>query len=134
MGKKYTIKLRGTNCYLRNISENAINFTTDVKKAKVFERVPERMDIIDKLNAREFVVKGQNYKSDSIHLTMDSEPCKNLYKKHFYQIQEISDCRLNIHQYSLSLVNKFKMKAEAGDSSNFNCNYYGEDFERELIK
>ena len=37
MGKQYMIKLKGTNCYLRSTGEKAINFTTDIKKAKVFE-------------------------------------------------------------------------------------------------
>ena len=37
MGRKYTIKLKGTNCYLRNTRDKSANFTTDIKKAKVFE-------------------------------------------------------------------------------------------------
>ena len=137
MGKKYAIKLRGTNCYLRNTSDNAINFTTDIKKAKVFERVPERMDIIDKLNAREYKVRGESRKTDNIRLTMDLNTWQNLYNHYFNEIQDISDCRLNVHQYALSLVNKFKAKAESysktGQFPNFNCDYYGEDFERETI-
>ena len=54
MGKKYSFRLRGPNCYLRYISDKSINFTTNIEKAKVFERDPEKMDIIDKLNAREY--------------------------------------------------------------------------------
>ena len=137
MGKKYTIKLRGTNCYLRNTINNAINFTTDVKKAKVFERIPEKMDIIDKLNAREYKVKGESHKTDNIRLTMDLNTWQNLYNHYFNEIQDISDCRLNIHQYDFSLTKKFKAKAESYNNTgmypNFNCDYYGEDFEREAI-
>lgn len=137
MGNKYTIRLRGTNCYLRNTSDKSINFTTDISKAKIFERNPEKMDIIDKLNAREYKVRNESHKSDNIRLTMDKATWQELYNKHLDQIQEISDCRLNIHQYSFSLVKKFEAKAESyrrnGDSPNFNCDYYGEDFERHSV-
>lgn len=133
--KKYLIRLRGTKCYLRSTSEKGINFTTDINKAKVFDRKPNEMDIIDKLNAREF--KRENHKSDNIRLTMDKATWQDLYKNHLDQIQEISDCRLNIHQYSFSLVNQFKLKAElynrTGEYPNFDCEYYGEDFERTII-
>lgn len=137
MKNKYMIRLKGTNCYLRNTKENSINFTTDVNKAKVFERNPEKMDIIDKLNAREFMVKNESRKTDNVRLTMDKDTWQDLYKNHIDQIQEISDCRLNVHQYSVSLVKKFKAKAESfeqsGEYPNFNCDYYGEDFERKEI-
>jgi hypothetical protein len=137
MGKKYTIKLRGTNCYLRNTSDKGINFTTDIRKAKIFERVPEKMDIIDKLNAREYKVRKESHKSDNIRLTMDKATWQELYNNHFDQILEISDCRLNIHQYSFSLIKKFEAKAESyhrnREYPNFECDYYGEDFERESI-
>ena len=134
--KKYLIRLRGTKCYLRSTSEKGINFTTDINKAKVFDRKPNEMDIIDKLNAREFK-REKNHKSDNIRLTMDKATWQDLYKNHLDQIQEISDCRLNIHQYSFSLVNQFKLKAElynrTGEYPNFDCEYYGEDFERTII-
>lgn len=134
--KKYLIRLRGTKCYLRSTSEKGINFTTDINKAKVFDREPNKMDIIDKLNAREFK-REKNHKSDNIRLTMDKATWQDLYKNHLDQIQEISDCRLNIHQYSFSLVNQFKLKAElynrTGEYPNFDCEYYGEDFERTII-
>jgi hypothetical protein len=137
MGKKYTIKLRGTNCYLRNTSDKGINFTTDIRKAKIFERVPEKMDIIDKLNAREYKVRKESHKSDNIRLTMDKATWQELYNNHFDQILEISDCRLNIHQYSFSLIKKFEAKVESyrrnREYPNFECDYYGEDFERESI-
>ena len=137
MSKRYIIKLRGTNCYLRNTSDKGINFTTDICKAKIFERVPEKMDIIDKLNAREFKVGNESHKSDNIRLTMDKATWQDLYKNHLDQIQEISDCRLNVHQFSFSLVKKFKAKAESyrltGEYPNFECDYYGEDFERHSV-
>lgn len=134
--KKYLIRLRGTKCYLRSTSEKGINFTTDINKALVFNREPNKMDIIDKLNAREYK-REKNHKSDNIRLTMDKATWQDLYKNHLDQIQEISDCRLNIHQYSFSLVNQFKVKAElydrTGEYPNFDCEYYGEDFERTII-
>jgi hypothetical protein len=137
MSKRYIIKLRGTNCYLRNTNDKGINFTTDISKAKIFERVPEKMDIIDKLNAREYKVRKESHKSDNIRLTMDKATWQELYNKHLDQIQEISDCRLNIHQYSFSLVKKFKAKAESyrrnEEYPNFECDYYGEDFERHIV-
>ena len=137
MGKKYMIKLKGTNCYLRNTNDKAINFTTDINKAKVFERDPEKLDIIDKLNAREYKVRKESHKTDNIRLTMDKATWQDLYNNHLDQIQDISDCRLNIHQYSFSLVKKFKAKAEAYSKSkeypNFECDFYGEDFERTIL-
>lgn len=138
MENKYVIKLRGTNCYLKNTSEKGINFTTDIKKAKVFEREYGKMDIIDKLNAREFKLRNENHKTDNVRLTMDKATWQDLYKNHFHQIQEISDCRLNIHQFSFTLAKKFKAKAESystsgGDYPNFDCDYYGEDFERKIL-
>lgn len=138
MDNKYVIKLRGTNCYLRNTSDKGINFTTNIKKAKVFEREYGKMDIIDKLNAREFSVKNESHKTDNVRLTMDKDTWQDLYKNHFHQIQEISDCRLNVHQFSFSLAKKFKAKAESyvstgGEYPNFDCEYYGEDFERKIL-
>lgn len=138
MDNKYVIKLRGTNCYLRNTSEKGINFTTNIKKAKVFEREYGKMDIIDKLNSREFKAKNGSHKTDNVRLTMDKDTWQDLYKNHFYQIQEISDCRLNVHQFSFSLAKKFKAKAESyvstgGEYPNFDCEYYGEDFERKIL-
>lgn len=132
MKKRYMIKLKGTNCYLKSVGENKINFTTDASKAKVFERDPEKMDIIDKLNAREYKTKKESHKSDHIRLTMDKETWQKMYYEHLDQIQEISDCRLNIHQFDFSLVKKLKAKAKSysDEFPNFECDYYGEDFER----
>lgn len=137
MKRKYVIKLKGTKCYLRNTSDKAVNFTTDINKAKVFERDPEKMDIIDKLKAREFKLKKETHKTDFVRLTMDKTTWQDLYNNHLDQIQEISDCRLNIHQFSFSLIKKFKSKAESYSKndaySNFECDYYGEDFERASV-
>ena len=69
MGKKYTIRLRGTNCYLRNTSDKSINFTTDIKKAKVFEKSPRKRWTLDKLNAREYKVRKESHKTDNVRLT-----------------------------------------------------------------
>jgi thymidylate synthase ThyX len=133
---RYTIKLRGTNCYIKNTTDNAINFTTDSKKAKVFE-YHQKSDIIDKLLAKAYKHKGERHGSDHIRLTMDKDTWQKLYYKHLDQIQDLSDCRLAIHQFSTSLVKKFEAKAIAysktGEFPNFNCEYYGEDFEREAI-
>lgn len=137
MKRKYVIKLKGTKCYLRNTSDKSVNFTTDINKAKVFERDPEKMDIIDKLKAREFKLKKETHKTDFVRLTMDKTTWQDLYNNHLDQIQEISDCRLNIHQFSFSLIKKFKSKAESYSKndaySNFECDYYGEDFERASV-
>ena len=134
MNKKYAIRLKGTRCYLKSTSEKGINFTTDISKAKVFERVEGKMDIIDKLNAREYKVRKESHKSDSIRLTMDKNTWQDMYTNHFDQIQDLSDCRLNIHQFSFSLANKLKAKSESygrtSDYPNFESSYYGEDFER----
>ena len=45
MGTKYLIKLKGTNCYLRNTSDKSINFTTDIKKAKVFAKIKNKTSL-----------------------------------------------------------------------------------------
>lgn len=137
MGKKYMIKLKGTNCYLRNTGENAINFTTDIKKAKVFEEDYKKLDLIDKLNAREYKVRKESHSVDHINLTMDRPTWMEMYNEHLDQIQAISDSRLGVHQYAFSLADKFAAKAKSYQMSdefpNFNCQYFGEDFERESL-
>ena len=137
MGKKYIIKLKGTNCYLRNTGEKAINFTTDIKKAKVFEEDYKKPDLIDKLNAREYKVRKESHKVDHINLTMDRSTWMEMYNEHLDQIQDISDSRLGIHQFTFSLADKFATKMKAYQIStefpNFNCQYFGEDFEREFL-
>ena len=137
MGKKYMIKLKGTNCYLRNTGEKAINFTTDIKKAKVFETDYRKPDLIDKLNCGEYKARKESSKVDHINLTMDRPTWMEMYNEHLDQIQVISDSRRAFHQYSLTLVDKFAIKAKAYQIStefpNFNCQYFGEDFERESL-
>lgn len=49
MERKYVIKLKGTNCYLKNTGEKSVNFTTDRNKAKVFVDDYKKKDLIDKL-------------------------------------------------------------------------------------
>ena len=137
MGKKYMIKLKGTDCYLRNTGEKAINFTTDIKKAKVFEEDYKKPDIIDKLNAREYKVRKESHKVDHINLTMDRPTWMEMYNEHLDQIQIISDSRKSKHQYAFSLADKFATKAKSyqilDEFPNFECQYYAEDFERESL-
>lgn len=137
MGKKYMIKLKGTNCYLRSIGEKDINFTTDIKKAKVFEEDYKKPDLIDKLNTREYKVRKESHSVDHINLTMDRPTWMEMYNEHLDQIQTISDSRLGVHQYTFSLADKFAAKAKSYQMSdefpNFECQYYGEDFERESL-
>ena len=137
MGKKYMIKLKGTNCYLRSTGEKAINFTTYIKKAKVFEEDYKKLDLIDKLNAREYKVRKESHSVDHINLTMDKPTWMEMYNEHLDQIQAISDSRLGVHQYAFSLADKFAAKAKSYQISeefpNFECQYYGEDFERESL-
>lgn len=136
MEKKYLIKLKGTNCYLKSTGDKAINFTTDIKKAKVFVEDYRKPDLIDKLNACQYSVRKQG-KADFISLTMDKSTFQELYQDYFEQIQNISDSRKMIHQYRLSLADKFKAKEKSyqmtNEFPNYNCQYYGEDFERESI-
>lgn len=131
---KYAIKLKGTKCYLKSITDNAVNFTTDFKKAKIFER-NMKMDLIDKLSNREYAARGRGqHKTDHIRLTMDKATWQNLYEDHLDQIQEISDSRLSVHQFQIPLVRKFEIKSQTysktGEFPNFECDYFAEDFER----
>ena len=136
MGRKYMVKLKGTNCYLRNTGAKAINFTTDIKKAKVFESDFTKPDFIDKLNACAY--KGKDsHKTDHIRLTMDRSTWQEMYNEHLDQIQEISDSRKFTHQYELDLYKKFELKSKtyriSQEYPNLECEYYGEDFEREYL-
>jgi hypothetical protein len=136
MGKKYMIKLKGTNCYLRSTSGKS-HFTTDIKKAKVFEEDYNKPDLIDKLNNGEYKVRKESHKVDHINLTMDRPTWMEMYNEHLDQIQVISDRRRAIHQYAFSLADKFAAKSKSYQMSdefpNFECQYYGEDFERESL-
>lgn len=145
MGRKYMVKLKGTNCYLRNTGAKSINFTTDIKKAKVFEDaynvksgyIIRKPDFIDKLNVREYKVRKESVKTDFIRLTMDRSTWQEMYNEHLDQIQEISVSRKKIHQYKLDLTEMFEIKSKTYKISeeypNFECDYYGEDFEREYL-
>ena len=137
MGKKYMIKLKGTNCYLRSTGEKAINFTTDIKKAKVFETDYRKPDLIDKLNRGEYKPRKESSKVDYIKLTMDRPTWMEMYDEHLDQIQVISDSRRATHRYSFTLVDDFAVKMKSyqisTDLPNLNCQYYGEDFEREIL-
>lgn len=137
MGRKYMIKLKGTNCYLRNTREKSANFTTDIKKAKVFEEDYAKPDLIDKLKSSEYKVRKESHKTDHIRLTMDKPTWMDMINEHLDQIKDISDSRRGIHQYSFSLVDQFITKSKSYQLSeefpNFECQYYGEDFERETL-
>lgn len=137
MGRKYMIKLKGTNCYLRNTKEKSANFTTDIKKAKVFEEDDTKPDLIDKLKSSEYKVRKESHKTDHIRLTMDRPTWMEMINEHLDQIKDISDSRRDTHQYSFSLVDQFIAKSKSyqlsGEFSNFECQYYDEDFERETL-
>lgn len=136
MGKQYMIKLKGTNCYLRSTSGKS-HFTTDIKKAKVFEEDYKKPDLIEKLNKGEYKARKDSHKVDYISLTMDRSTWMEMYNEHLDQIQIISDSRRASHQYAFSLADKFVNKAKSHQMSdefpNFECQYYGEDFERESL-
>ena len=135
MGRKYMVKLKGTDCYLRNTGEKSINFTTDIKKAKVFEGDYRKPDFLDKMASREYKPNRNGCKTDHIRLTMDRPTWMEMYNEHLDQIQAISDSRLMVHRYSISLAKKFEIKAKTHQTydeyPNFECDYYAEDFERE---
>ena len=136
MGKKYMIKLKGTNCYLRSTSGKS-HFTTDIKKAKVFEEDYTKPDLIDKLNNGEYKVRNESHRVDHIRLTMDRPTWMEMYNEHLDQIQVISGSRKRSHQYAFSLADKLDTKAKSYQMSdefpNFECQYYAEDFERESL-
>ena len=136
--KKYLIKLKGTNCYLKNTTCDAVNFTTDSNKAKVFVENFKKPDLIAKLLSGEYKVRKETHKCDFIKLTMDLKTWSDLYNNHLEEIEFISDTRQNRHQYSFSLLEQFGTKSKVWNTHveypNFNCQYYGEDFEREYIK
>ena len=131
------VKLKGTNCYLRNTGAKAVNFTTDIKKAKVFEDDYKKPDFIDKMVAREYKSNRNGANTDHIRLTMDRPTWQEMYNEHLDQIQAISDSRMIVHQYAMTLVRKFEIKAKtyqaSSDYPEFECDYYGEDFEREYL-
>jgi hypothetical protein len=68
---------------------------------------------------------------------MDRPTWMEMYNEHLDQIQVISDNRRAIHQYSFTLADDFDIQMKSYQIStefpNFNCQYYGEDFERESL-
>jgi hypothetical protein len=68
---------------------------------------------------------------------MDRPTWMEMYNEHFDQIQDISDSRKRSHQYAFSLADQFDTKAKSYQMTkefpNLECQYYGEDFERESL-
>lgn len=135
METKYVIKLKGIDCYLKSTNGKS-DFTFDLMKAKVFT-VSEKPDLIAKLIAGEYKVNKNSSKTDRIRLTMDQRTWQEMYVDNFDQFQDLSDSRRNIHQFPLSLSKKLEVKAKSyekcSDFPNFECDYYGEDFERKTL-
>ena len=134
--RKYVIKLRGIDCYLK--STNGKNdFTFDLLKAKVFTE-SEKMDLVDKLRSGEYKPGKNGYKTDFIRLTMDKRTWQEMYDDNFEQWQLLSDSRMAIHRFSFSLADQLKTKVQTFSKSAeipfFECQYYGEDFERKTLK
>lgn len=136
MERKYVIKLKGIDCYLKSTSGTSSNFTFDHTKAKVFTE-SDKMDLVDKLMSREYKTGKNGHKSDFIQLTMDKRTWQEMYDDNFDQWQMLSDNRMMVHQYSFSLADKLKTKVKTFNKSAefpiFECQYYGEDFERKYL-
>lgn len=134
--RKYVIKLKGIDCYLKSTSGASSNFTFDHTKAKVFTE-SEKMDIIGKLRSGEYKPSKNGYKTDFIRLTMDKRTWQEMYDDNFEQWQMLSDNRNSIHRFSFSLSDQLKTKAQTFSKSAefpiFECQYYGEDFERKYL-
>ena len=69
MGRKYVIKLKGIDCYLKSTSGASSNFTFDHTKAKVFTE-SDKMDFVGKLRSGEYK-PGKN----GSHKNEDSTIC-----------------------------------------------------------
>lgn len=135
--RKYVIKLRGIDCYLKSTSGASSNFTFDHTKAKVFTE-SDKMDLIDKLLSGEYKPGKNGYKTDFIRLTMDKRTWQEMYDDNFEQWQMLSDTRMMAHRFSFSLADQLKTKVQTFSKSAefpiFECQYYGEDFERKTLK
>ena len=81
MGRKYVIKLKGIDCYLKSTSGASSNLTFDHTKAKVFTE-SEKMDLIGKLRSGEYKPGKNGYKTDFIRLTMDKRTWQEMYDEH----------------------------------------------------
>lgn len=134
--RKYVIKLKGIDCYLKSTSGASSNFTFDHTKAKVFTE-SEKMDLVDKLRSGEYKPGKNGHKSDFIRLTMDKRTWQEMYDDNFDQWQMLSDNRMAVHRFSFSLANQLQAKGLAFSKSAefpiFECQYYGEDFERKYL-
>ena len=134
--RKYVIKLKGIDCYLKSTSGASSNFTFDHTKAKVFTE-SEKMDLIGKLRSGEYKPGKNGYKTDFIRLTMDKRTWQEMYDDNFEQWQMLSDNRMMVHQFSFSLAEQLKTKVQAFNKTAefpiFECQYYGEDFERKYL-
>ena len=136
MERKYVIKLKGIDCYLKSTSGASSNFTFDHTKAKVFTE-SEKADLVDKLLSGEYKPGKNGYKTDFIRLTMDKRTWQEMYDDNFEQWQLLSDSRVLIHRFSFSLADQLQTKVKTFSKSAefpiFECQYYGEDFERKYL-
>lgn len=136
MERKYVIKLKGIDCYLKSTSGASSNFTFDHTKAKVFTE-SEKMDLIGKLRSGEYKPGKNGYKTDFIRLTMDKRTWQEMYDDNFDQWQMLSDNRMMVHRFSFSLADQLKTKmqtfSKTAEFPIFECQYYGEDFERKYL-
>ena len=134
--RKYVIKLKGIDCYLKSTSGASSNFTFDHTKAKVFTE-SEKMDLVDKLRSGEYKPGKNGYKTDFIRLTMDKKTWQEMYDDNFEQWQMLSDNRMAVHRFSFSLADQLQTKVKTFSKSAefpiFECQYYGEDFERKYL-
>ena len=136
MEKKYVIKLKGIDCYLKSTSGASSNFTFDHTKAKVFTE-SDKMDFVDKLRSGEYKPGKGGYKTDFIRLTMDKKTWQEMYDDNFELWQMLSDNRMIVHRFSFSLADQLKTKVQTFSKSAefpiFECQFYGEDFERKYL-
>lgn len=136
MERKYVIKLKGIDCYLKSTSGASSNFTFDHTKAKVFTE-SEKADLVDKLRSGEYKPSKNGYKTDFIRLTMDKRTWQEMYDDNFEQWQMLSDNRMMTHRFSFSLADQLKTKmqtfSKTAEFPIFECQYYGEDFERKYL-
>ena len=134
--RKYVIKLKGIDCYLKSTSGASSNFTFDHTKAKVFTE-SDKMDLVDKLLSGVYKPGKNGYKTDFIRLTMDKRTWQEMYDDNFEQWQMLSDNRMMVHRFSFSLANQLKTKVQTFSKSaefpTFECQFYGEDFERKYL-
>lgn len=135
MERKYVIKLKGIDCYLKNTSGSS-NLTFNHIQAKVFTE-SEKMDLVDKLRSGEYKPGKNGYKTDFIRLTMDKKTWQEMYDDNFDQWQMLSDSRMMNHRFSFSLADQLKTKVKTFSMSAefpiFECQFYGEDFERKYL-